>query len=532
MTTLGASVAPLLAALGVERVFGLPGNHTVELYRGLAETNIVHTTARHEQGAAFMADGYARATGAVGVCFVISGPGLLNAATAAAQAQADCVPLLVISAALPVRTQGAPIALHEMHDQAAAGRAIFRESITITTAEALASELPRVYERMQGSARGAYHLQIPIDAMAKPVRWVPAAAAGTFSIVPKPDAVEAAAAVLNEAARPLVLLGGGAMSARVQALVETLDAPVLNTVNGKGVLSFGHPLAVGGSPSLPGLQAALRAADVVLALGTQFAETDYDLLMADPLALEGQLVRVDVDERNLQHPYPAAVAVQADVGAFVEQVLPRLVARARSGEERSRALREVVREERHYHPDFSTFFSALTAAAEDLVVVGDSARPNYYAAWMFEQLAPRRYWHSASGFGTLGYALPAAIGAALGSNAPVAALIGDGGLQFTLPELATAVDAGLGLAIVIWANSGYEEISRSFESANVPQQTCQISSPDFAMIAAAYGCAHAAPSTADELTDSLRVAFEASTPTLIRVDQAKFTSLPSGGWYG
>ena len=131
--------------------------------------------------------------------------------------------------------------------------------------------------------------------------------------------------------------------------------------------------------------------------------------------------------------------------------------------------------------------------ADELIIVGDSTRPTYYAAWQLETTAPARYFHSASGFGTLGYALPAALGAAAAGRGPVVALIGDGGLQFTLPELTTGAEAGLAVPVLVWNNFGYAEIANSMAAADVPVDSTRILTPDFAKAAAAHRCHYARP---------------------------------------
>ncbi len=549
-TTTGESLLELLKENGVELVFGVPGNHTVALYRGFAAAGIRHVTCRHEQGAAFMADGYARATGKPGVCVLISGPGLLNAATAIAQARADSVPMLVISGVAPVRDLGMRRGtLHELPDQHATAASFCRSSATLLDPDNLPALVARAFALFRTERPGPAHIEIPLDLMDAPVTATgirPATLLGAPG--PHVEVLTRAAEMLGGAARPLLVVGGGAQnaSAAVTALAEALDCPVLNTVNGKGVLAIEHPLSVGGSPSQPALRNAMRDADVLLAIGTEMAETDYDLLMAEPLAEHPRLIRIDIDPAQLSIPQSPVLGLVCDAEAGARALADRLLARSLGdarvfesqregrqspGSERAAALRSAVRAETHYHGEVQAFLDAVVAAAPDALIVGDSTRPTYYAAWQLERSRPRAYFHSASGFGTLGYALPAAFGAALAGSAPVIALIGDGGIQFTLPELSTAAELELPVPVIVWHNQGYREIENSMLAQNVPADSTRIEAPDFPAAAAAHGARYARPESLPELGAAIRDALSAAAPTLIEVQEDAFLTTPSGGWY-
>jgi acetolactate synthase-1/2/3 large subunit len=178
----------------------------------------------------------------------------------------------------------------------------------------------------------------------------------------------------------------------------------------------------------------------------------------------------------------------------------------------------------------AALFQAIQEAAPGLILVGDSTRPTYYASWQYECDAPRSYFHSVSGFGTLGYAIPAAFGARLATDRPVAALIGDGGAQFTLPELATAVDNEIGVPIIMWLNRGFEEIENSLNGRGISPSSARVSGPDFDRVAEAYGCDWHRPDDVAELRSALQTAFARKRPSLILLEQTRFTNLPSGQW--
>jgi len=544
----GEVVPELLEQYGVEYVFGIPGNHTLELYRGLHGSNISHVTTRHEQGAAFMADGFARATGKPGVCFLISGPGLLNAATAIAQALADSIPMLIISAVADRASQGKRLGqLHELPDQQATAASFCRLSLQVDEPEELAVHLQSAFDLFAHQRPGPVHIQIPLDLMGMAYSGPLPGGAGAGKIAADAtDRADSAAAAaidhadikrladhLNAAQRPLCVFGGGAVSSADawRPIVEALDAPVLTTVNAKGVIPAAHELAIGSSPSLANGRAALKDADVVLAVGTEFSETDYDLLMDEPLQIDGELLRIDIDPDQLERNLRPALGVCGEAGLVAKQLLPALKPASKNGAARAARYRKAALSAPHYHEDFARFFQVIQSASPDVCLVGDSTRPTYYATWQHECQRPRRYFHSVSGFGTLGYAIPAAIGAAVGLQEGVVALIGDGGAQFSLTEFATAVDLALPVVFIIWQNAGYEEIANSLQGRGVDVSSTLISSPDFAKLAAAYQLEVATPENLQQLQATLRVALHRQGPSMVIVEQDKFVKSPSGQWY-
>ncbi len=538
-------------------MFGIPGNHTLELYRGLSSSSITHITTRHEQGAGFMADGYARASGQVGVCFLISGPGLLNAATAMGQALADSVPMLVVTAVAPSHSLGKGLGeLHELPDQQAAARGFCKLSLQVDTPAMLIEHLALAFRLFEHQRPGPVHVQIPLDVMEQTMpgqllaRGI--ADARARQVEPSPVAnddweiVQAMVTRLQQASTPILLCGGGAVSAAHQwrDVAETLQLPVMTTCNAKGLIPPDHPLAVGGSPSLACIRDALRQADVVLAVGTEFGETDYNLLMDGELVFEGALFRIDIDFEQLHRHQRPDLALCASASMAAQLFLDALAMNAHQtrrpvnaisgsdGAMFAQRLRVAALLEPHWHPQMADFFATLAQALGDTCVVGDSTRPTYYAAWQYQPVRPRRYFHSATGFGTLGYAIPAALGAAAALGEPVLALVGDGGAQFTLTELGTAVDNRLPVTLLIWCNSGYEEIENSLRGRGVDIESTRVSAPDFGLIAQAYGVPFTEPDNLAELEEALRMHSRFAGPSLVLVKQERFVTQPSGQWYG
>jgi acetolactate synthase-1/2/3 large subunit len=537
MVTCGEKLVQLLEGYGVDTVFGIPGNHTVELYRGLAGSGLRHVSPRHEQGAGFMADGYARATGRPGVCFLISGPGLTNALTPMMQALADSVPMLVISAVAARHQLGMGEGhLHELPDQRALASQCSRFSHTLMRADELPKVLARAFAVFDSERPGPVHIEIPLDVITSDAShlevepWPSVAPPG-----PAMAALHEAAAMLSAASKPVMIVGGGAAGAADEVLqvAEHLDMPVVNTVNAKGTLPAGHALAVGSSPSIGAVRQILLESDLVLALGTEFGETDFDMLFAGDLVLSCPLIRVDIDARQLCRNQRPTLAIHADSGECLRQLLPLLGSTdTNDGQARVRAVKAALPAEVHYHSQFQDFFELLQATLPELVLVGDSTLPTYYAVWQYEASAPRRYFHSATGGGTLGYAIPAALGAKLAlPDSPVVALIGDGSAQFTFSELAAGAAAGVAVAVIIWNNAGYSEIEQGMLAAGITPVGVDIAAPDFVEAASALGCAAARATTPESLRQALLDSQSRNVPTVIEVLQKDFISLPAGGWY-
>ncbi len=252
MTTVGEALVHLLESYDVDTVFGIPGVHTIELYRGLAGSKIRHITPRHEQGAGFMADGYARATGKPGVAFVITGPGITNTITAMGQARANSIPMLVISGVNQRDSLGKGMGfLHELPNQRAMLQTVAMFSHRIEKPDELPIVLARAFALFASRRPGPVHIEIPLDVMALPLDG----AERLSSDAPIPHASAETMAELTRlclgAERPVILIGGGAKAAAsaLQALAEKLDAPVIATTNARGIM-HAHPLLIPASPSL------------------------------------------------------------------------------------------------------------------------------------------------------------------------------------------------------------------------------------------------------------------------------------------
>lgn len=495
--TCGEFLVRQLQAWDVDTVFGIPGVHTVELYRGLPSSGIRHITPRHEQGAGFMADGYARVSGKPGVCFIITGPGMTNILTAMAQAYADSIPMLVISSVNERHRLGLGKGyLHELPDQRALTSGVTAFSHTLMSVDELPGVLARAFAVFDGARPRPVHIELPLDVITAPAEHL--------LIQPRPrvlrpaaDQVLIAAAVerIQRAQRPLLLLGGGCIDAagEAQALAEALDAPTALTINAKGLLPPRHPLLLGSNQSLAPVRQLARDADLVLAIGTELGETDYDVVFDGGFAVGGDLIRIDIDAEQLSRNFTATLAIQADARLAMRALLDALPDRALAadgpGAKRTQAAQMALAGEFDGWAHYRALFETLLAALPEARFVGDSTQTVYSGNHLVDTAAPRRWFNSSTGYGTLGYGLPAAIGAKLADpSSPVICLIGDGGLQFTLPELASAVEAGVGIVVLLWNNHGYGEIKRYMQRCDITPLGVDLYTPDFLCIARGFGC--------------------------------------------
>jgi acetolactate synthase-1/2/3 large subunit len=533
--TKGQQLIALLEAYGVDTVFGIPGVHTLELYRGLAASNIQHITPRHEQGAGFMADGYARITGKPGVCFVITGPGLTNITTAMGQALGDSIPMLVISTVNAVGTE-AQGCLHAMPQQADVVKPLTVANFQLNANDNVTETLAQVFAALNvrnGTQLGPVHLQIPLDVIgqlasddgtkgneqqnSQPIEAPPIAL----------DPIQNAANVINQHNQVVILAGGGAVDApiHIKQLAQVLDAPVVTTINARGLLAD-NALSVPASPSLEATRSLLAQADCVIALGTQMGQTDYDMYVNGQFPPLKNLIRIDINPAVIQHP--GQLGIHYDVSQALTHLLPLLehkqqstsLGEARASTTRRAAFAELPKPYQHYHGFLTTITKALPQAA----IVGDSTQPIYGGNCYFEAPAPKTWFNSATGFGTLGYAVPAAVGAALGrrlqhNNHPIIALTGDGGLQFCLAELATANDFKLPIIFIVWNNQGYGEIESSMLAVGVTPIGVSPKPPKLDALAQAYGLDYAYLTHINDLADVLHKATNHKGPMLLEINE-------------
>jgi len=519
-------VCRTLERLGVKHVFGLPGTQNVPLFealRGAAFRTVVPT---HEMGAAFMAGGYSRASGRVGVLTTIPGPGFTYALTGLAEARLDSIPLLYL-VGQPARGPGKRFQLQAL-DQAAIAGPLVKARLDLDRAE----EIPRVV--MEG-----YRLATAGEPGPVMVHYDPALLGAETPAVPAveaSDADEAAPAVegisetlrlLEQAKRVVIFAGQGANAAGdlVRRLAERLGAAVVTTTSGRGLVAEDHPLVVPADlRGAAGLNELVAASDLILALGVKFS---HNGALGFQLRLpEERLVHVDASPASLGANYPARLPICSDVGAWLEELLRRSAgtpdgAGWDAGEldrQRARLAQSSVFpvEPRVAGTDPAAFFSGLrNALPREACLVTDSGLHEMLARRHFPVLAPRGLIVPTD-FQSMGFGLPAAIGAGLAApERPVVLVTGDGGLAMCGLELLTAVRERLALPILVLNDGSYGLIR--LDQIRQYGHTFGVDLPalDFAGLAAAAGAGYAAPG--DDLADVIRRALDAPGPTVIDV---------------
>ena len=530
--SVGQALTRLLRDYGVDTVFGIPGVHNVEMFRDIAETGIRCVLPRHEQGAGFMADGYARATGRPGVCFVISGPGLTNIMTPMGQAYSDSIPMLVISSVIERRYIGKGFGrLHEMPDQEGAAATVTRWSATADTPEEVPDLIARAFASFASERPRPIHIQIPLDVLKAPADgdWSARPLAGLPSV--DDPQIAQAANLLKEAQNPLVIVGGGAVESAeaVCTLIDRLPCMAASTIAGKGIVPEGHPRALGATLARTAIHEAIAAADVLLAIGTELAETDFWRDFPEPT---GRLIRIDIDPAVLASRPAPTLAIRGDARAVMETLLEHFPeGNGGKGDHgaavdayarlRTRARDEINAE----RPGLQVAIEAMREALPDnTVVAADMTEMAYIGCEGFTVDRPRTWLHPV-GFGTLGFALPAAIGAKIARpDTPVATLIGDFGLHYTLPELGVAVEHRLAIPIIVWNNEKLREIEQDMICKQIAPVAIQALNPDFVAAAQAFGARATRPANLDSFKRDVAEALGADGPTVIELTPAAITS--------
>ena len=523
---LGAQISHMLKDRDVDVIFGIPGVHNQEMYRGIEEAGITHVLARHEQGAGFMADGYARATGKPGVAYVITGPGVCNIMTPMGQAYSDSVPMLVISSCLD-EVAARRGQLHQMKDQRAAAETVCDWSEEARTPDAAYQLIDRAFTEFVMERPRSKHIQVPIavlqdDApLAKPRRYVSSGRMG-----PQDDAaVKGLAQALGAAKRPLFVFGGGAATDQVSSaalkVLQRYEAAAFTTYAGRGVVAPDYPLLFGATLAREGSLDVIAQADVVVVVGSSLDEVD---IWRAHLGHDCPLYRVDIDPEVLRDGQDASHAIQSDCQAFMDALEGADAQSHRSDWTASDVAATRARwraETDAERPGIVPICDALRdITPPDTMIYSDMTQFAYVAKEVWDMDRPG-HWHHPYGFGTLGYATPAAIGGAVGRpGKPTMVIIGDYGFHYTMQELGVAVELELSLPIILWDNGKLGEIEDSMVRAQIAPNAVVARNPDFVKLAEAFGARAVAPGSLAELQAAVTVAFSAKGPTLIYLTPA------------
>ncbi|MET3920219.1 5-guanidino-2-oxopentanoate decarboxylase [Arthrobacter sp. UYEF20] len=516
----GEALVAGLAEHGVDTIFGIPGTHNLSAYAALAKYGITHISPRHEQGAAYAADGFARTTGRPGIVLTTTGPAILNAAAAAAQAYSDSVPVLFISPGLPLRHPGRGNGmLHEVKDQSAAMASLVAYSHRVTSVEEIPLAVAQAFAAMSTGRPRPVHLEIPLDLLDESAEVVLVKPVSAGVLNPPADAVAAAGAALSAAERPLLIIGGGASraSAQVKAIAEALGAPVLATANGKGTLPEDHALSIGAGLQHRAVLDAIDDSDCVLAIGTELAPSDWWNGVPE---FTGKLIRIDVDATSVNTNAVPALGLVGDSAAVLEALLAGLDGTKNDGSGRAASWRE--RFQADAQAEGGPWLEIVAGIAEalpwDAIVAADSSMACYYGALSNLPLYRPNAFLYPSGAGTLGYGLPAGIGAKVANpDVPVLVLQGDGGIMFTVAELAMAAELRLALPIVVVDNGGYGEIRNEMADRNEPVHAVALGRPDFVALARSLGCEAAHLESAADLPRAIKAALDGDRPTVLHL---------------
>jgi thiamine pyrophosphate-dependent acetolactate synthase large subunit-like protein len=525
----GEWVVEALRAEGVRHVFGIPGVHNLPIYDALLrEPAIASTLTRHEQGAAFMADGYARSSGRPGVVLVTTGPGATNTLTPLAESYAGSVPVLVVMSDIPAHLVGRQVgALHEVVNQIDCFRPVCRWAEAVTDATAIVGNVQGAFDLFASGRPGPIAVSIPTDLLAArtPGRVTPGQGRGRPPC--HVDEIREAARLLAGARRPLIVSGGGVVSAeaseRLCALARRLGAPVITTVMGRGAIPETDPLWLGVLPNRLATEEAIRSADVIFAVGCRFAHrSTQGLLLNISFRPEQTLIHLDIDAAVIGRLFKPELGIVGDARDGLGRLNQMLGPDRANSEWQWRGLAEVrhAANER-FTPEVAELISVLRAAlAADAIVVNDQTGINYWMEWHFPVLAPRTFLYPV-GSATLGYGVPAAIGAKVANpGRQVVAVVGDGGFLFSVNELATAVKYGLGVVFLVLNDNAYGAIKYLQERLFGRAGEFELRNPDFPALARAFGAAGERVPSLDALGPALARALARPGPSVLELEIA------------
>jgi acetolactate synthase-1/2/3 large subunit len=530
----GEALVDQLEREGVRHVFSVPGqqlDHAVDAF-AKARERIAFIANRHEQGSAYMADGYARASGKAGVCMVVPGPGLLNAMAGLATAYSCSSPVLCIVGQIPSAMIGRGLGvLHEIPNQSQLLDSVTKWRRLARTPEEIPALVREAFRQLRSGRPRPVAIEIPPDVLA--------ASADTAAIEPPdgeelrtaPDAalVDAAAKLLAAARRPVIYVGGGLPaadgSAELKAVAEALQAPVIMSRSGRGALSDRHELAL---TRLSGRK-VLPEADVVLVVGSRFMGFGGKPVA---VAAETKVVMVDVDETSFGPPRSPILAITADAKLFLAALGRSISGPAHRGaneawgaEIAERARQWAAEQLKPIEPQMAYLRALRAALPDDAMVATDLTQVAYPARVAFPFYAPRT--NLTSGYqGTLGFGFPLALGAKVARPDRVSAtLSGDGGFLWNVQELATARQYGIAAIAIVFNDNGYGNVRRTqLEDFQGRVVGTDLHNPDFVALAESFGVRGRRAHSPEELGVAIGDAIAAGGPALI---EAPIGDVPS-----
>ena len=497
-----------LIAEGTDTVFGYPGGQVLPVYDALYDytDSLKHILVRHEQGAAHAAEGYARATGRAGVVIVTSGPGATNVITGLSDAMMDSTPLVVITGQVGTQYLGSD-AFQET-DVIAITQPVTKWSLQVRRAKDINNAVARAFFIARSGRPGPVVLDISRDAQIglvdEPYRPINYIRSYNPSPIADPQKLQAAAEIINSARRPMILAGQGvAISGAERQLMEFAEKahiPVATTLLGLSVVPSDHPLYKGmlGMHGNIGPNMATNRADVIIGIGMRF--DDRVTGIASAYAPDAKIIHIDIDASEFDKVVPSAIALHSDAAKALDSLIP-LVDRVEERHEwlalfddcMQREENTVIKAELHRHGDtpmtMGEVVRAVSDATDDNAIAVTDVGQNQMMSARYFRFRQSRSFISSGGLGTMGFGLPAAIGAKIGRpDRTVVAFMGDGGFQMTMQELGTIMQYGVNVKIVVMDNNYLGNV-RQWQNLFYHQRFSQtpLLNPDFITIARAYG---------------------------------------------
>ena len=544
-TLTGAQITVrLLERQGIRTVAGIPGGAILPIYDALGQsTAIHHVLARHEQGAGFMAQGMARVSGLPAVCLASSGPGATNLLTAIADAKLDSIPLVAITGQVPRAMIGTD-AFQEV-DTYGLSIPITKHNFLVTSAEELLEVIPRAFQIAASGRPGPVLIDIPKDVQTQAIEiseWPAPGAALSFAAADG-EAIATAAAMINAAQRPILYLGGGVVhsgaAAVAIALAEKANLPTVMTLMALGAMPVDHPLALGmlGMHAARYTNLALDECDLLIAVGARFDDRATGKVAA--FCHQAKIIHIDIDPAELDKIKTAHIGITADVGEALAQLLPAVEKNERKiWVDRNNLLKkqyplhmpDVANPRSH----FGLIQSVAACLDNDAIVATDVGQHQMWVAQAYPLRRPRQ-WLTSGGLGTMGFGVPAAIGAALAEpKRTVVCFTGDGSIMMNIQELVTAAEENVNLKIVLMDNASLGLVHQQqtlFYGERLFASKFK-ASPDFIKIAQGFGIAAVDLDLAANPCAALMDAISRPGPCLIHasidVEQKVYPMVPPG----
>ena len=527
----GKAVIDSLMAQGVDTAFGIISVHMMSVYDALydVQDRFRFISARHEQAAAYEADGYARATGKPGVCFTSTGPGAANTLGALGEAWSASSPVLQVTSNVDLALVDKGLGfLHEPLKQQQMFESVTRWTAMPRTHQEISQTLLEAFNRFQTERPGPIEIEVPTDILHSESEVEVLGRREQAKAAPDSSAVQQAAEALAGCKRIVIWAGGGVISAEasaeLRALAERLGAVVVTTYGGKGAFPADHPLYAGVTwggrgPYGPNpIQKHLPDADAVVIVGSRMP---YHMTRMVGIELPETIVQIDIDGAELGKNYPVKAGVQGDAKPALEQLTAALPDSAGGdGSEEAADLRRQVREAfGASEPNQQRTLDAVRGVIpRDAIVVADATLPAYSAVQAFPVYEPRTYM-GPHGWADIGFGFPASLGAAVGRpDVPVVLFSGDGGFQLNLQELGTAAQYDIPLTAIVWNNSSWGVLKGQQRTLFKERyMASELVNPDFVRLAESYGLAATRVGTLAELETTLDSAIKSRGFHLIDV---------------